>query len=652
MASQLPFDPLVASASDLQKLLDAGKVTSEDLVNVYLDQIMKHNHFGMRLNAIIATVDRDLALEAARALDLERRSSGKRGPLHGIPIVLKDSISTPSVGLPTTCGSFALVGANATKDAVITERLLKAGALIIGKNNLSEWAAWKESMMTAGWSAVGGQTQSPYVRGGVAPNAVCLGHSTPAGSSSGSAASVAAGFAPISIATESDGSLICPSGRGAVYGLKLTIGSVPVDGCLANSKWIAGNGAMAKSTLDVSDAVSALLETDNLSPHLSGSWEGLKVGVVDFSVWKPTPAFVEEHDSYFKQQDELLEHALAKIAADGAKIVRDVNLITPAEIVIDTPYSDFGSISGYEARQGFSKFMAGFEGTKVKTVEDLIQFNLDNAAFELPPEHPGQQRIIASAKSLLTVEDFEKYSVQVRSTAAKAVEALLKTHDIDVVIGSSDARLAGVAAAAGFPIGNVPLGFADFNGRAIGLSVLAPTGQELTILKVMSAWERSLPDARMPPPLLVNWDRVAAKVGQERVICDITQNAGGRFTTATSERGETAAPEIVAPAETTSPERIISEGATCVSDLAENKSGREIAGWSGDGHKDGDLMMGWYCIHLERKYAEAIDSYFIALGETPDSIQAPAISIFAHLAQILGRERHASSELLSLVSKV
>ncbi|KAJ8132083.1 hypothetical protein O1611_g1542 [Lasiodiplodia mahajangana] len=498
MASNLPFDPLAASASDLQKLLDAGKLTSEDLVNVYLDQIMKHNHFGMRLNAIIATLDRDSALEAARALDLERRSSGKRGPLHGIPVVIKDSISTPSVGLPTTCGSYALVGANATKDAVVTERLLKAGALIIGKNNLSEWAAWKESMMTAGWSAVGGQTQSPYVRGGVTPNAVCLGHSTPAGSSSGSAASVAAGFAPISIATESDGSLICPAGRGAVYGLKLTIGSVPVDGCLANSKWIAGNGAMAKSTLDVSDAVSALLQTDNFSPHLSGSWEGLKVGVVDFSIWKPTPAFVEEHD----------KHALAKIAADGAKVVRDVKLITPAEVVVGTPYSDFGSISGYEARQGFSKFMAGFEGTKVKTVEDLIQFNLDNAALELPPEHPGQQRIIASAKSPLTAEDFEKYSVQVRSTAAKAVEKLLKTHDIDVVIGSSDARLAGVAAAAGFPLGNVPLGFADFNGRAIGLSVLAPAGQELTILKVMSAWERSLPDARMPPPLLVNWDKV------------------------------------------------------------------------------------------------------------------------------------------------
>jgi amidase len=116
--------------------------------------------------------------------------------------------------------------------------------------------------------------------------------------------------------------------------------------------------------------------------------------------------------------------------------------------------------------------------------------------------------IINATKNKLTAEEFAKYSVQVRDTAANAIESLLKKHDIDVVIGSSDARLAGVAAAAGFPIGNVPLGFAQFNGRGIGLSVLAPAGQELAILKFMSAWEKSLPEARVPPPMLVNWDKM------------------------------------------------------------------------------------------------------------------------------------------------
>ncbi|KAK0642923.1 amidase signature domain-containing protein [Cercophora newfieldiana] len=505
-----PFDPLVATASDLQKLPDGGTATSVDLVNVYLGQIEKHSRYGMRLNAIISTAPRDVILAAARALDEERRTSGKRGPLHGIPIVIKDNICTPSAGLPTTCGSYALVGATATQDSTIAQRLAKAGALIIGKANMSEWAAFKENMMTGGWSAVGGQTQSPYVRGGVLPNATALGHSTPAGSSSGSAVTVAAGFAPISIATESDGSLVCPAGRSGVYGLKLTIGAVPTDGCQANSVWIAGNGAMAKSVLDLSDTVSALLETTDSSPHLTGSWAGLRVGFVDFQVWKPLPVWVEQHDGFFQQLDELLESAIVKIQADGATVVRDVPLITHVELVEGTPLGDFSAVAGYQTREGFAKFMAGFEGTTVRTVEDLIQFNLDNAAIELPAEHPGQEIIIGAANNKMTVEEFAKYSVHVREKAATAVEALMKEHKIDVIIGSSDARLAGIAAAAGFPIGNVPLGFADFNGRAIGLSVLAPAGQELTILKVMSAWEKSLPKARVPPPMLVDWEKLVA----------------------------------------------------------------------------------------------------------------------------------------------
>jgi len=121
-------------------------------------------------------------------------------------------------------------------------------------------------------------------------------------------------------------------------------------------------------------------------------------------------------------------------------------------------------------------------------------------------EHPGQEVIINAANNKLTAEEYAKYSVQVRETAANAVNAVLEYNNIDVVIRSSDARLAGVAAAAGFPIGNMPLGFADFNGRAIGLSVLAPARQELAIFKIMSAWEKSLPESRAPPPMLVNWD--------------------------------------------------------------------------------------------------------------------------------------------------
>ncbi|KAK3899057.1 amidase signature domain-containing protein [Staphylotrichum tortipilum] len=509
MASQsLPFDPLVATASDLQKLLDDGVVTSEGLVNVYLAQIEKHNHHGMKLNAVISTTPRDTLLTIARGLDQERRVRGKRGPLHGIPIILKDSICTPSVGLPTTCGSYALVGATAIRDATVTTRLVQAGAIIIAKANLSEWSNFKQRMMTSGWSAVGGQTQSPYVRGGVLRNATPLGHSTPAGSSSGSAVSVAAGFAPVSVATESDGSIVYPAGRAAVYALKLTVGTVPMDGCQANAQWLTTLGAMAKSPLDLTDTVSVLLRTNDLSRHLTGSWAGIRVGFVDLSEWRHNPIWVEHHEEFFRRQEELVEDAIHKITANGATVIRDVDLIKPAQIVAGTPLPDIRPLSAYQARAGFAHFMSNFEGTTVRTLDDLVRFNLYHAELELPPEYPTQESILAAANphNKLTPEAFAQYSTTIRSTTAHAVTSLLTQHSLTVIIGPTDSRMAGIAAAAGLPIGNVPMGFAEgLNGRAIGLSVLAGAGNEKDILRVMAAWERSLPGAREAPPLMVGW---------------------------------------------------------------------------------------------------------------------------------------------------
>ncbi|KAJ5117013.1 amidase signature domain-containing protein [Penicillium angulare] len=541
-SSTRPLDVLVATSRDLQALLDDNTITSETLVEVYFDQIEKHNHHGLRLHAIISTAPRSEILAAARLLDEER----KRSPLHGIPIVVKvrrrnftsisdswigfkmlilsvqDNMCTPSLGMETTCGSYALVGAKAKKDAVVVERLKEAGALIIGKANMSaswkclpiqeikilirEWANFKQRMMTTGWSPVGGQTQSPYVRGGVLPNATSIGHSTPAGSSSGSAVAVAAGFAPISIATESDGSLVCPAGRAGVYGLKLTVGAVPYFGCQANSPWVAASGAMGKSTLDVADTVSIMLRQPDLPKQVKDNWGGLRLGFVDFHVWKPRAAVVEDNEGFYQQLDKLLEEAIQKIILDGATVVRDVELITPLETVAGTNLSDFGQLMIHQARDGFSAFMDNFEDTPVRSVEELVQFNKDNSAIELPHDHSGQELIIAAVEDTMTDEEFQSESRQVRETATKSVESTLEKYGVDVIIGSSDARIAGVAAAAGFPVENVPLGNADFNGRAISLSVLAPAGHELDILKVMRAWEVSLPNARGPPPLLVNWD--------------------------------------------------------------------------------------------------------------------------------------------------
>lgn len=301
-SSTVKIDVLTSTAAHLQDMLQAGVVTSAHLVSLYLQQIEKHNEDGLHLRAIISTAPRDLVLERARRLDIERRDRKDRGPMHGIPIIVKDNILTPSLGMNTTCGSYALKGVAATRDATIIERLQTAGMLIIAKTTLSEWSNMKQALMTAGWSALGGQTQSPYVRGCVRKDAMFLGHSTPCGSSSGSGAGVAAGFAPVSIGTESDGSLVQPATRAGLYSLKATIGAVDMSGSQASASWVASCGPMAKSVKDLANLMTILMDShQDFSMNVQQSWKGLRIGFVDPDLWQPAP-FVVEPNEDFKAQ--------------------------------------------------------------------------------------------------------------------------------------------------------------------------------------------------------------------------------------------------------------------------------------------------------------------------------------------------------------
>ena len=295
-------DLLTVTATQLQDRLQAGTITSARLVALYLQQIEKHNRDGLNLRAIISTASPKDLHDRAQSLDAERGHKKNLGPMHGIPIIVKDSILTPSLGMDTTCGSYALKGVSATQDATIIERLQAAGMLVIAKTNLSEWSNMKQALMTAGWSALGGQTQSPYVRGGVRKDAIFLGHSTPCGSSSGSGAGVAAGFAPVSVGTESDGSLVQPATRAGLYSLKATTGSVNMTGCQASASWVATCGPMAKSVEDLANLMTILLDDHrDFSGHLKRSWNNLRVGVVNPDLWQPAP-FVVEPNEEFKAQ--------------------------------------------------------------------------------------------------------------------------------------------------------------------------------------------------------------------------------------------------------------------------------------------------------------------------------------------------------------
>lgn len=305
------IDPLTTTAEELQELLTSGHLTSLDLINIYLGQIEQHNKNGLKLNAIISTAPYHIVAEQARILDAERVAGSVRGPLHGIPVVVKDNVMTDSsLGMDTTCGSYALVGAKAP-NAPIVDRLLKAGMIIIAKANLSvsdstrplswtrdmltcvsfcqEWAGSKGFGMVTGWSAVGGQTQSPYVRGGYVPGDKILGHSTPCGSSSGSAVAVAAGFAPVALGTESDGSITQPAGRASLYAMKVTVGALDTKGTSPQSPITDSLGGMAKSSLDLANFIGAMMEQD-YSSYLTKTWAGQKVAFVDSNKWELHPA--------------------------------------------------------------------------------------------------------------------------------------------------------------------------------------------------------------------------------------------------------------------------------------------------------------------------------------------------------------------------
>lgn len=298
MDSQFPFDTLNASATSLSRLLRAGNLTSVELVDIYLAQIERHNRKGRQLRAIISTAPRYHLFAIARRLDDERRAGKVRGPLHGLPVVVKDNIATDALvnQLDTTVGSYAFVGAKPRKAATVVERLTAKGLIVLGKANLSELCGLKSPEMMPGWSAVGGQTQSPFVARRLEKGCLIWDHTAPGGSSAGSAVAVAAGFAPLAIGTDTVGSLITPANRAALYALKPTVGEVPMDGVFALSRSFDAVGGMAKSASDLTFLMDAVMEPVGKELEhtplryrlfqVRSQWSGLRCGFVDPAIWK------------------------------------------------------------------------------------------------------------------------------------------------------------------------------------------------------------------------------------------------------------------------------------------------------------------------------------------------------------------------------
>ena len=466
----------------LQRLMVRHQLTSVQLVRFYQRRIRELNP---KLHAVITTSP--TALADARRADRLRRH-GDRRPLLGIPVLVKDNLDT--TGMPTTAGSLALKGST-PPDAFIVRRMKEAGALIIGKANLSEWANYRSTNSTSGWSAIGGQTNNPYVL-----------DRNPCGSSSGSAVAAAADLATVAIGTETDGSVVCPSGQNGVVGVKPTLGLASRTGIVPISAEQDTAGPIARNVTDASVLLGALTGIDRQdqataaqSGHVSRDYtrflnpkalRGARIGV-----WR---------EGTFGQSaptDKVMEKAIARMKALGARI------IDPANIAIDPAYDPENTALQYEFKHDVAAYLQRWTAARYpKTLADLIAFNRANAGTEL--RYFGQETFLASqGRGPLSDPEYVRARTQARTIARQAIDSTMGTYHLDAVIaptnspawrttlGQGDAFVLGSSspsAISGYPNVTVPAGYAG--QLPVGVSFIGRRWDERGLLSLAYAWEQ------------------------------------------------------------------------------------------------------------------------------------------------------------------
>jgi amidase len=492
-----PFDFEEATVDALQAAMASGRLTARRIAEAYLARIEAIDRAGPTLRSVIE-VNPD-ALTIADSLDRERQEKRVRGPLHGIPVLVKDNIDTAD-RMMTTAGSLALEGPAPERDAFIVGRLRDAGAVLLGKTNLSEWANFRSTKSTSGWSARGGLTRNPYA---LDRNAC--------GSSSGSGVAIAASLAAIGVGTETDGSIVCPAAVNGIVGVKPTLGLVSRSGIvpIAHSQDTAG--PMARTVRDAALLLSALAGADPGDPATSASsagafgdltaslaadgLRGARIGVVRGPFFGYSPA-----------ADRLAEAAILKMKELGAIVVDPVQLPNAGR------YDDTElEVLLYEFKANLNLYLASRRGVAVRSLADVIAFNQKHGEREMP--FFGQELfLMAEKKGPLTEKTYrDALARNRRLSRAEGIDLALKTHRLDALVaptlsptwpidlingdhylGSSSTP----AAVAGYPSITVPAGFAA--ELPVGISFFAGAWSEPTLLKLAYAYERATRHRRPP----------------------------------------------------------------------------------------------------------------------------------------------------------
>ncbi|MFI5092506.1 MAG: amidase [Candidatus Acidiferrales bacterium] len=489
------FDEI--TIGELQEGMKSGKYSARSIAEKYLARIAAIDKSGPRVNSVIET--NPDALDIAEALDKERKEKGPRGPLHGIPVLIKDNIATAD-RMQTTAGSLALLGSKPPEDSFVARKLREAGAVILGKTNLSEWANIRSNHSISGWSGRGGQTRNPYAL-----------DRNPCGSSSGTGAGISANLAAIGIGTETDGSIVCPSSSNGLAGIKPTVGLLSRNRIIPISHTQDTPGPMCRTVRDAAILLGALTgvdPNDNATAASAGKsfrdytqflnadgLRGARIGVLR-KTFGFNPAV-----------DRLMESALVVMKRQGATLVDPVEFETYGKFR-ETEFLGFM----YELKADLNAYLAWLgPNTPVKTLKEIIEFNEKNAAREMP--YFGQENFLkAEEKGPLTTPEYVEAIKKNHELAGKeGIDATMDKNKLDAIVGptggpawltdivNGDAFGGGssqFAAVAGYPNITVTAGF-DF-GLPVGISFFGRAWSEPVLIKLAYSFEQATKFRKAP----------------------------------------------------------------------------------------------------------------------------------------------------------
>jgi amidase len=488
------FELNEATVTDLQEKMASGKYSSEQITTMYLQRIEAIDKKGHALNAVIQLNPDALAI--AKAMDAERKAGKVRGALHGIPVLIKDNIDTADE-MMTTAGSLALVGHKASKDAFIVKKLRDAGAVILGKTNLSEWANFRSSQSCSGWSSRGGQTKNPYI----------LDHN-PCGSSSGSGVAVAANLCVVAVGTETDGSVTCPASTNGVVGLKPTVGLLSRSGIIPISHTQDTAGPMARTVKDMAILLTAMtgLDADDAKTK-----ESAGKAVADYTTFLDANGLKGKRIGIEKKKytnqflTRLFDKAVSDLKQQGAEII-EIEFLDKINANGDAEFT----LMCYEFKYGINKYLST-ANVPMKTLQDLIDFNKKNEDQTMPT-FKQETFDKSAAKGDLNSKEYLQALDKSHNGSKKIIDTVLETHKLDAIAGLTmgpacsidtiygdrwgDVFLTAPAAASGYPHISLPCG--KVYDLPVGLSFFSGAYKEGTLISIAFAYEQATKHRIMP----------------------------------------------------------------------------------------------------------------------------------------------------------